>query len=328
MLFLSFSAVFLLASGNAEADASRQCAETVNLGLLPARAEIRFSCLMSNTSDQPVRITRVLSSCSCLAAVPDRECLPPGDVAFIPATLTIGSGKGLVRKTLAVVCSGRTEETHLFRVTGRVCGEAWASCERVRLPPQRYGTQVSREIFLLGSKLPKEIAILSCGASLDWIDVSLASLDPPQEGYRYALTLSSKVDELPLGRFRGNIHVDFDGLIKGRFSILVLGEVTGHVAVDRNPLNLGIVHSDVSVPFAFTIVGSSDRALRLAEVRSRKSVSCAVPMPAANRVNAYVIKGAFIPPSGPHLIREKIQVQTNYPEQPVLELELMGVAVP
>ncbi len=84
--------------------------------LMEERSEAVFEFV--NEGKEPVRITKVASSCGCTVPQLEKNLYQPGESGEIRAIFTFGSRTGLQRKRITVQASGETTEVHeLFMVT-------------------------------------------------------------------------------------------------------------------------------------------------------------------------------------------------------------------
>jgi hypothetical protein len=78
--------------------------KTTHLDLKPAPLQKTMTAAFefTNTSDKPVKITRVDSSCDCLEATPSASVIAPGATGRIDAHFNLADRYGTLRRTLVV----------------------------------------------------------------------------------------------------------------------------------------------------------------------------------------------------------------------------------
>ncbi len=87
----------------------------------PGQEEARASFVMTNKSDEPVRIERIKTSCGCTGSVVERKLIPPGESTEIVATFHRGKRRGGVNTNrLEVFLEGLPRPVAQLRFVARI----------------------------------------------------------------------------------------------------------------------------------------------------------------------------------------------------------------
>lgn len=76
-------------------------------------AKIEISYRFKNSGSQPVKVSKVETSCGCTTATADRQTYGPGEAGEIRATFTVGTQTGTQQKTISVYTDATAEPVRL-----------------------------------------------------------------------------------------------------------------------------------------------------------------------------------------------------------------------
>lgn len=92
----------------------------VALDMEPEQHSIRASFNVTNEGTEPVRITRIKTSCGCTGSVVDRKIIPPGESTEIIGTFNRGKRQGLNTNRLQVYIDGEIQPVSTLTMTVRI----------------------------------------------------------------------------------------------------------------------------------------------------------------------------------------------------------------
>ena len=90
-----------------------------SFGTVPEGKKAKTTFTLSNTGDEPLRITGVRPSCGCIASVYD-TLIPPGESGAIESEITFGTFSGTFDKFLMVTSNAKETPTLRLTVRGTV----------------------------------------------------------------------------------------------------------------------------------------------------------------------------------------------------------------
>lgn len=106
-------ALLLPLTGAAAESALRWERKTIEASPAPGEKTVRAEFGFVNTSQAPVVIDSVKSSCGCTTAAPEKKVYQPGERGQITAVFTPGSRQGLQVKAIRVTVKGEREPVTL-----------------------------------------------------------------------------------------------------------------------------------------------------------------------------------------------------------------------
>ena len=165
----------------------------IKLGFIDPEAVVSGTTTLTNTSDQPIRIERTASSCSCTVADLSEQVLQPGESIPLEATLTAGKNLGGQQRAVRVFVEGYTMPYEIW-VTAEVAYGVRANPIFVNA----IGIQRTGEIYLESVDGAAFSVLSTNGQPVNFVGFDPAS-DKPRNTYtiRYDFTGVAGVD-LPL----------------------------------------------------------------------------------------------------------------------------------
>ncbi|TVQ59644.1 MAG: DUF1573 domain-containing protein [Phycisphaerales bacterium] len=151
----------------------------IKLGFIDPEAVVTGTTQLTNTGDEPIRISRTASSCACTVADLEKEVLQPGESMPLEATLTAGRNLGGQQRSVRIWVDGYAMPY-----------EVWVTAEvayGVRANPifvNAIGIQRTGEIFL-ESVDDKPFTVLSTNNET----VRYVGFDPESEAPRNSYTI-------------------------------------------------------------------------------------------------------------------------------------------
>ncbi len=209
-------------------------------GSLPQFSQAKHDFIIKNEGTAPLKITQVVPSCSCAAAVPEKNEIAPGDQTAVQVALDTKTFMGALTKIVTVMCNDPRQPQIVLTITGEVQPPYSVLPREVNLGRVPRATPGEGSEFAVHLTRGVEVKIkdVSCGNPLVEI-VKIGELEPQPDGssrQKYRARLKAGV---PVGLLRENITVltDFGNL--QRTTITLAATVEGEVTVTPTSFSLG-----------------------------------------------------------------------------------------
>ena len=165
----------LLTSCSAQEKPSGDCltiegGDTHEFGSITHGDKPSHAFVFHNACEDTVRFTAVKASCSCTAALPDRELLPPGESTEIKVTFyPPRSTNGHVQKSVSVYVDDEARPRFLLRVEADIESGFTATPEKVDLGSVPVGAPAEATLRLENiSGETREIVAVQCVLSIEF----------------------------------------------------------------------------------------------------------------------------------------------------------------
>jgi hypothetical protein len=181
--------------------------DALDLGLLRANEVANGTVTLTNSGDDTLVISKVLSSCGCTAAVPGKKELAPGESTSLDVKYTAGSAAGKIQKTVTIQSNDLLSPATIVKVTAEVIARALASPKTLN-----FGS------VQLGEATSMELAVTAAGDEPEWKTVRvqpsapLYGVEPIERSEedvaarRWRFNVSLK-DDAPRGRAYASLSV-------------------------------------------------------------------------------------------------------------------------
>ncbi len=150
----------------------------------PSQTSVEVQFPFRNTGSQPVRITRIESTCACLLAQADRALYEPGDLGQITATFTLEGRTGNLE--IAIVLQTDSPAQPLIRLLTRVQVPDLVSLEPDMLA-WSIGSSPAPKVAIFSVLRPEPISLVSAEPMNDGFEVEWEALE---KGRRYAVRVT------------------------------------------------------------------------------------------------------------------------------------------
>ncbi|MEQ8821152.1 MAG: DUF1573 domain-containing protein [Sumerlaeia bacterium] len=236
--------------------------QTVNFGTIDEGAEAKVEFPFVNTSDKPIKITDLRTSCGCTAGNKDEligRTFQPGEGDAVRATFNSRGRSGAQRKTITLMTDYERQPTVALNLAGDVVRKVELSDRTVNFGDVDANEGATQTIYLYDFEPDVEVKILNVSISPDNIPVE-TSVGEPEEyteeggrtGTRTPVTLTVP-ENSTAKRLAGNLTLRTDYADYPMFSALITGQISGDVEIIQNTLWFGVVSPGDSKTQALTM---------------------------------------------------------------------------
>jgi hypothetical protein len=216
--------------------------------------KVEHAFLLRNAGDDPLTISRVLTTCGCTAAKLEDKTLAPGETVPLNVEVTLEGRKGPFEKRIYVMTEGQAAKTKLT-IKGK-------SIERVRIEPENVGLvntptdrAISRDITLTSLVAEAKFNIKQVAVDSKYLE---AGFESSEDGMKHVIHVKTK-PPLPKGHHPATIRVFTNHEDYPRIDIRAGLQVVGKVRIMPEEIvvyDRGPGESETAMRFINVMAGS------------------------------------------------------------------------
>lgn len=295
---------------------------TWDFGPLRQHVQVSHTFTIRNAGTAVLRILKVEPDCGCTIATPADTVLAPGQSTALDVTFTSRDFEGPQRKVIIIETNDPAEPRIDLLLLADVQPDISIKPSRLidfRNVPR--GSEVVRElIFKADPDVP--FSVSAPDAAADWVRWSVAR--DPGSGNAWKVTIRLRPDA-PYGRFNERVEVPVSHPRYNKMRITLRGLIHGHFVPDEVGINFGSVKSGRSLERTLKLQSHGRHSYRI--TRARATQTWLVPT-LETRGGDVVVKVRLDAPPQPVRIKDQVILETSDPDQPTIEIDVVGTVVP
>ncbi len=248
-------------------------------GSLPQFSLAKHQFAIKNEGSGPLKISQVLPSCQCAAAVPAKNVLAPGEETTIDVSLDTKNFMGGLTKIVTVVCNDPRQPQVILTITGEVMAPYSVLPREVNLGRVGRAAPGDGGSFTVTITKGVEVHIKDVSCSNPMVDVQKdGELQPlPDGSQRQAFKVRLK-DGAPVGLLRENITVLTDYGALQRTVITLAATIEGEVLITPSSFSMGRpkIGEGAEKPITVTKGGVAPMVLEAVEATPKEIFSASV----------------------------------------------------
>jgi|GEM_PF-4136656 hypothetical protein len=209
-------------------------------GSLPQFSQAKHEFIIKNEGNAALKITQVIPSCSCAAAVPEKNEIAPGDQTAVQVNLDTKNFMGALTKIVTVMCNDPRQPQIVLTVTGEVQPPYAVLPREVNLGRVARATPGDGGDFAVHLTRGVEVKIVDviCGNPMVEI-VKVGGLEPQPDGSSKQAYKARLKTGVPVGLLRESITVRTDFGNLQTTTITLAATVEGEVTLSPTSFSLG-----------------------------------------------------------------------------------------
>lgn len=292
-----------------------------DFGCKPYGLKLPGSFVLTNEGDEPLVISKIESSCGCVAAYTGDIVIKPGERFLFKFSLETASYKD---GTIKLHTNQRDQPTVLLPVHMKPLREVQLTEKDIAFGTVSHGQDRTEKFMLWIADPKKPVRILSLTSTIAHLSLSHQErVVSNRQGHEISATLSTQ--GMPLGRFGGWIHIALDLPQQPVIQIEVGGKVVAGIVLSPNPLSIRVLARalQAGVQRPVTVRATSGHKFRIRDVKSNDPYVHAEVRsqePAARHLLTVSLAENTPPTQGTK--KATIQVVTDSEHEPVLSLRV------
>lgn len=319
----ALAAVILLGTGYVSAAKGpliRLSERKIDFGRVEQYKQLLHDLTLRNEGDEPLVILKIDSDCGCTAAIPGDSVIQPGKEVILKVSFSTKTYKGPQTKTLILHTNDPAEPKATIKVHADVRPYVRLDRDRVRFPTIAPGETPSERIRVSADKGTnlKIVDVQGSEEIFTW-DVAPAE-SAKEEAFWLKLTIRK---DAPVGVFRRTLVIKMTGPPVDRTELTVIGTIQSYFVVEKDArimLPTAAPGSTAEGTIRITCDGSKPYALM--------GIESSVPFLAGeilpDGANSYVLKITVKEDAPPGRFQELLEIKTNDPLQPTIEIRVRG----
>lgn len=294
---------------------------TVDLGTVNEGVKLEHTVRVSNVGTEPLVVSNLRTSCTCLTTQLAEKTIPPGGAGEIKLVYDTTRQDGPQSKELYIHSNDPVSPLAQIEINVSIRSpKLLLSTRGISFGEVRLGQGASRELFLKdpgdGSVTLKEIV-----SNSPLVKVSFAPVKEAQRtGYLATITLQPGA---PMGEFKSMLTLYTDHYREPKLDLPVSATITGDLALSPPTLFFGFVRQGQPGRAGATLTNAGARPLQVTQVENPLDFLeiKVVPQPDGKKCQI----SATLKPSAPAgKIEAELVIHTNNPDQPMLKLPVRG----
>lgn len=273
-----------------------------------------------NSGKKKLIISKVRSSCGCMAALLSDKEIPPGGTGQVEVKFDTGRRRGKQMHTVYVHSNDPDEPLVKLNLSGTVKTYVTISPTRIYLGSIRKGKGTIKRINIFEGE--EGLKIIKTEPSSKYLFAEVFQMASGKGGdYEVIVALSP---ETPIGPIKEQITIYTNNLKRPRIEILIRGEVKGDIEIFPKSLLFGSVKKKDTPSRQVIILTRSSGDLKIEKVEnSIQSIS--VQLSPLEKGKKYVLTAQLKPDMPEGSIKGVVKLYTNSADQPVIEVPVYGL---
>jgi len=263
-----------------------------------------------------LKLDNVRTSCGCTAVASTTAGIAPGASGAVDVTCDTAGAFGPQDKTVSVYSNDPTQPVSTLTLSGQVRAVAAADPPRLYVGHLGRGQTAAHDVRILGE-------IVSAGRIETIGKCVTATLSDTPNGRQLRVAIK---DDAPLGAFNDTVTIATGNPRRPSLAVPVTGVVDGNVVVSPAQVNFGVVTAGAEISRVVGVHNRGQRPFHISAVRLRPAIGTAAVSPLADgrgfRITITLNAGLH-----PGKISGTLEVDTDDPEQPRIELPCLGRVV-
>jgi hypothetical protein len=291
-----------------------------DFGTLEQEKTLKHVYRFSNTGGERLVISRLRSTCGCMAALLSDKEIPPGGSGQVELTFKSGHRRG-PQKFRAYVTSNDPDEPIVgITLAGKVKADVVISPRMLRFDDVQKGMGAMQRIIILEGEHRIKIARVDFSSKYLFGQTFPFRLEN-NAGYELVVALSP---EAPAGALDEKVTILIEEPRKEKIEIPVRGNVAGQIAVSPESLFFGFVKKGTSIERRITITNTADDTFTIKELEFGADYLALRLLP-VREGREYVIEATLTENAPPGKIEQSLKVFTDSTHQPVIEIPIYAV---
>ncbi len=295
---------------------------TWDFGQLRQHVQVSHAFTLRNGGTAPLRILKVEPDCGCTIATPADTILAPGASTTLDVTFTSRDFEGPQRKVVILETNDPAEPRVDLLLLADVVPDISITPSRLvdfRNVPR--GTDPVRElVFKAEPKVPFSVSAPT--KATEWVQWTVTP--DPAAGNAYKVTIHLRPDA-PYGRFNERVDVPVRHPKYDKMRITLRGLIHGHFVPNEVGINFGSVKSGRNLERTVKLQSHGEHAFRITKARATQP--WLVPTLRTEGRETILTVRLDAPPE-PTRIKDRVILETSDPDQPQIEIDVVGTVVP
>lgn len=294
--------------------------KTYDFGTWDRGGKITHAFKFRNVGNAPLKITRVMKTCGCLAVLTTAGTIEPGGEGEIKVTLDTGQYNGKMLKVVYVHSNDHITPIMRLTIKGTVRRLVFVSPRQVYINRKLRGEPITQRVEILW-KREEPLDISSVTSSSKHITAKILrreELPHPRVVLQVAIG-----PDVPAGRLYETVRVHTRSKKCPTIDIPVVGIIEGEIKVAPPMFSFGSVQQGTIASRKLRVTKAREPNLRLEKVVSSLGfVETEVKEIVKGR--SYGVNVKLRPDAPVGRIAGKIDIYTNSPEQPKITVSFTG----
>lgn len=296
---------------------------TFDFGTVKQGQSIAHGFELVNTGTAPLVIDRVVATCGCTAAVPEKNQIAPGDKTLINVTFDTTGFQGYKVKSVRLYTNDTQNYSAVLTLQGSVKTEVEVSPIRLNFGRIKRGEDKQQVGTVLVDN-EADVKILEITGTPDEVQLQIEDYsDGKRSGKKVRVSLSP---EVPVGVFRGKVSIKTSSKQNPVSTLPIFARVEGDMTVTPADVSFGLLEGPLAKPVVETVevINSSQKPLRVTGVKS-DSPLVEPTFKVIEEGKRYAVS-VTVPQGALGTLRAKIQILTSgTPEEGTLILPVYGI---
>lgn len=271
-----------------------------------------------NVGDTDLHVEKTKTSCGCAAALLSAKVIAPGNTGEVKVTFSSGNFSGQQSKSVYVDSDDPDEAKVTLQITATVKPPVTLNPDRLIFGKVKIGEKVSKEVEII-SEGEKALEIQKVEVEVDYIQTEILERNP--KGGKIKVTLGANT---PVGAVEKDINIFTNHPQKPVTELHVSARVQGRIQLSPEYLHLGQIYRGEPITRE-AIIHKLDESGPPLEVSAKSNLDfLQVKLTTVEQGKRYKLNFSLSPdfPSG--RIKAEIEIKTNDPDQPVINLPVVG----
>lgn len=292
-----------------------------DFGIAGPKEKLNHTFTFTNIGSAPLKITRISTSCGCLATLLASKVIPSGGHGEIKATFDTKDYEGEQEKTITVYSNDPDNPSIELTIFGRIKRDVTVIPQGIHFGNIKKGETKSNRVQLL--QLSSNPLILNrIEVNEHYLNTETSIINEEnKKGFNIDISLKPKI---PVGEFSEIITLHTNLNKRPRIDVPVWANILGRIKVQPQALSFGTVHKGdkISPTISVSTTDSSDFQVEkvvsnLPFIHLEQSI---------NKKDRVVEIAGFIDNVSPAgMCSGSIEIHTDDPEQGIINVPIYGV---
>jgi len=273
-----------------------------------------------NRGGKKLVITRLRSTCGCMAALLSEKEIPPGGSGQVELKLESGRRRG-PQKFRAYVTSNDADEPIVgLTLVGIVKADFVITPRRINFGSIRKGEGAIKRITLLEGEHKIRIAGVDFTSQFLFAEV-FPIRRGDNAGYEVIVALSPQA---PAGALEEKVTIVIENARKEKIEIPIYGKIQGQIVLSPESLFFGFVKRGTSLTRRVTISNNTEEELNLESVEYPENYF-SLRVILSEKAKEFVIEAVLKKDAPPGKVDESVRVHTSSKNHPIIEIPVYAV---
>ena len=326
MLFVCFSTIYSQAPVEAHPN-------VYHLNKISDQKPVDFSFKITNNTNEPVTIQNIHTTCGCTSSDNVLPTIAPHSSAPLKITFDPKDRQGYARWEILVYTSSPVQPVLMVAFDVEILREGMLTTDYINFGEFQRTVPVETTFWISPQEFPqfniKKIELDLEGKSSEYFSIQykkeIYNGFFPEPRPAYCITIHPK-QNIPFGRWQGNLQISSDIPGKEKIEIPFLAKVAGDIGMRPDYISMGNIRQGMNVIKRLTMYHRNAEEFQILEVTSDTPfIKTGVVTILEDQQYQIVVSldKKFKLPTGE--FRAKLFVKTSHPEMSMIEIPVQGI---